>query len=307
MSPHEDVGPRLARLLGGARTDVVLVAPFVKNEAFLRVLADVVPEVRLICITRWRPEEIQGGVSDLDVWLTICARPNSSLRLCDSLHAKYFRADDRCLLGSANLTAKALGWSVTPNLELLMESEVSQLADFEALVLKHSLPVTQQVYERMKALILSLGAPPTCAEVVEPGGAPPLWLPHTRTPSDLYLLYSGQAELLTLVGKEAVEADLRFLCIIPGLDVAQFNCYVGVVLLQTPLVAQVDKLLSEPTRFGAVRDEIREYFPGESLEGANYKWQTLMRWLMHFLPERYERVASRHSEVLRRRHLIDVS
>jgi hypothetical protein len=29
-------------------------------------------------------------------------------------------------------------------------------------------------------------------------------------------------------------------------------------------------------------------------------WQTLMRWLLYFLPRRYERVPSRHSEVLRR-------
>ena len=35
----------------------------------------------------------------------------SSLSLIPSLHAKFYRADDRYAIGSANLTNAALGWS----------------------------------------------------------------------------------------------------------------------------------------------------------------------------------------------------
>jgi len=42
------------------------------------------------------------------------------LYIRQDLHAKFFAADDRCLVGSANVTSAALGWREPANLELLI-------------------------------------------------------------------------------------------------------------------------------------------------------------------------------------------
>ncbi len=108
-------GTELFELCAEANQEVLLVAPFIKASVLERLLDRIYPDVSLKCITHWFPEEIVAGVSDLEVWNLIQNRPNSSLWLRPDLHAKYYRADNCCLIGSANLTNKALGWSDCPN------------------------------------------------------------------------------------------------------------------------------------------------------------------------------------------------
>lgn len=114
------LGTELSKLCTEADRELLLVAPFIKASVLERLLDKISSDVTLKCITRWFPEEIVTGVSDLEVWNLIQNRPNSSLWLRSDLHAKYYRADNHCLVGSANLTGKALGWSDCPNLELLV-------------------------------------------------------------------------------------------------------------------------------------------------------------------------------------------
>ena len=77
----------------------------------------------MVVVTRWRPAEIAAGLSDLEVFDIANERPRTEVRLSHSLHAKLYVADDRCLVGSANLTAAALGWRQDSNLEILIPAE----------------------------------------------------------------------------------------------------------------------------------------------------------------------------------------
>src|SRR4051812_7869721 len=127
------LGDRLLRLVEGADGLVILAAPFMKGHALERVLERVPTASDLVCVTRWRLEELAAGVSDLEVWPLLIRRGRSRLLLRHELHAKYYRAGPRCLVGSANLTGAALGWSAKANLELLIElgAEDVQLAGWE--------------------------------------------------------------------------------------------------------------------------------------------------------------------------------
>jgi hypothetical protein len=74
-------GTLLSDLCRAARRDLLLVAPFIKVGALRRIL-DVVPQtIPVTCVTRWRPEEIAAGVSDLEVWPLLNDRPRSSMWL----------------------------------------------------------------------------------------------------------------------------------------------------------------------------------------------------------------------------------
>src|SRR5438477_11317897 len=109
MGNLEHLGDQLLQACGNARSRLTLCAPFVKASVFRRVL-DVTPDSVVIeLFTRWRPDEVAAGVSDTAV-LALLEKRGGSVMLCDRLHAKFVRFDDRTLLGSANLPATALGW-----------------------------------------------------------------------------------------------------------------------------------------------------------------------------------------------------
>ena len=148
-------GTKLSNLCAEAKREVLLVAPFIKASVLERLLNEIHSDVCLKCITRWFPEEIVAGVSDLEVWNLIQSRANSSLWLRPDLHAKYYRADDRCLVGSANLTGKALGWSNFPNLELLvpLSADEPTVKAFETELLKACIFVTEDLFEQMSLAV----------------------------------------------------------------------------------------------------------------------------------------------------------
>jgi hypothetical protein len=73
---------------------------------------------------------------------------------------------------------------------------------------------------------------------------------------------------------------------------------VGTLLLQKPIVRQVDLFVETPQRFGAVRD-LRSSLACADVPGFNpdRAWQTLMRWLRYFLSNRYMLSVPNFSEV----------
>ncbi|MFM6208190.1 phospholipase D family protein, partial [Planktothrix sp.] len=105
------IGEQLQNLCLNAQVEIIIAAPFIKASILKKLLDSIKSGLPIKCVTRWFPEEVLAGVTDLEVWLIIESYPNSSLWLRNDLHAKYYRADQQCLIGSANLTANALGWS----------------------------------------------------------------------------------------------------------------------------------------------------------------------------------------------------
>ncbi len=307
-----NLGDSLVQYGSTCQSYVLLSAPFIKASVVDRFLKVISPDVNLQMITRWLPEEIAVGVNDLEVWHLLQAHPQSRLLLRQDLHAKYYRFDQVCLIGSANLTAKALGWSSSPNLELLvpLPADTSQLQAFEAELLTGCIEVDKGLYQQISNTVQllkeesfpAIAAEPTLEHSDIPADEPiASWLPTLRNPEELYLAYSGQWERLTTVAKDAAAQDLRFLRVIPNLPPKAFKAYIGTLLLQHPLIRQVDAFVETPQRFGAVRNLIAT-FPGRSHPefNANRAWQTLMRWLLYFLPQRYTLSVPRHSEVFHR-------
>ena len=323
MSGSEgSAGGKLLALCARAESELVLVAPFMKVESLRRALAVVSSNVAITCVTRWRPEEVAAGVSDLGVFDELKRRSGGMLLLLPRLHAKYFRADDRCLVGSANLTGRALGWAYPPNVELLIEepSERRDLARFETLVTESAREATEGLRSLVAAAASEMAVSPariTSSDYREealeedeeeevarsegPFGASDevaeAWLPTLRQPRDLYIAYRGMAERLAESSRIAAARDLRVVDPAPGLRQPWFEATVGIALLQMPMIAEIDRLLMEPQRFGAVRDLIakKKDIPRED---ASFCWQTTMRWLIHFLPGRYARKAPAYSEIL---------
>jgi phosphatidylserine/phosphatidylglycerophosphate/cardiolipin synthase-like enzyme len=83
------------------------------------ILKDIDAAIPVRVVARWIPAEIAAGVCDLDIFDVVTARPGAELYVHPLLHAKLYRFDQTAFFGSANLTAKALGWRAPTNVELL--------------------------------------------------------------------------------------------------------------------------------------------------------------------------------------------
>jgi len=293
-------GIALMQLASSCRRELILCAPFAKEAVLAQLLSAVRDDVRPVLITRWRPDEVAAGVSDTRV-LQVLRAHGGTVYLHDRLHAKYYRHESEVLLGSANLTATALGWSAVPNLELLVPSVASEIERLEAELLAESVVATDELAAEVDE-IAKLLAPRTDLPRVDitHQHVTAAWVPALRLPADLFVAYRRGAAALTARSAAAAAADLAVLDLPPGLDRQQFDRLVGHRLLSYDVIRTVDRFVLEPRRFGEVRRLI-----GDLLELGRYEadesWQTVMRWMLEFLPARYSHTQGRHSEIFARR------
>lgn len=308
-------GSQLEELCARAHNEVILAAPFIKVSALDRIISKIPDAISLRCVTRWRPEEVIAGVSDLEVWTLLKNRSNTSLSLKSNLHAKYYRSDQQCLIGSANLTLKALGWTKQSNLELLILAQAndSLLRQFEEDLFSNVVEVKQNIFDQLKNTVEELRNQTlndypfeTWQDIEDNIDAnhqvkDDAWIPTLRNPEALYLAYSGRLADLSSASREAALLDLLALSVPSGLSKEAFILYVGYLLLQKPIIHRVDSFLSTPQRFGAVVDLLNHLPCSEACDfDASYSWQTLMRWLRYFLPKHYFLAAPQHSEIFGR-------
>ena len=114
-------------------------------------------------------------------------------------------------------------------------------------------------------------------------------------------MHSGQTEKLSTASTIAALTDLRSLALIPNLSQKTFNAYIGSLLLQKPIIQKVDSFVKTPQRFGAVKNLLNSLACAENPNfSATRAWQTLMRWLLYFLPHRYALSIPNYSEVFYR-------
>jgi hypothetical protein len=296
-SPGED----LLELCAQATNAVVLVAPFIKSAALERVL-DAIPTgiTAIRCITRWRPEEIAAGASDVEIFDLLQLRPGARLFIHPLLHAKFFRADGRCLIGSSNLTQRALGWATPANFELVLETpfDTHGLRDFERLLFTTSFEASEQLKKEMIAAAEVMRASGNHPKLLSEEGlgndnstAFPAngWLPLCTRPDRLYQIYASQ-DIDRIVGwtLEAGQRDIRSLRIPDGFSGTTFCQFVAASIQQTPLVQRIHEaagnaIAPEAGRnliASSVDEQYRVYSPEEH-------WNTVKAWLLHFLPRIY--------------------
>ncbi len=311
----QSLGEDLEKLCKGARQEITLITPFIKMATLKRLLEKVADDVIVKCVTRWRPEEIINGVSDIEIWLLLKERPKTSLWLRSDLHAKCYFADDVCLVGSANLTNAALGWSNQPNLELLISVPATQpkLLEFRQDLITGCIRVEDELFEYMRFLteqfrtnqksqtFLELETTneefslPFEIEVVPSE----MWIPSLRHPENLYTAYSGRWSELTSVSQLAAMSDLKALSVPRMMSKKDFETYVAFLLLQKPIIQHIDSFVRTSQRFGAVSEFLKHLPCARTPEfDADSAWQTLMRWMLYFLNGRYSLAVPNHSEVI---------
>lgn len=268
----------VADLLGTARLEVVVVAPFVKEPVLRRLLDRVSDDVeRIRVVTRWKISEIAAGVSDPEIIALAGQDERISVGLCHRLHAKIFTADDRAIVGSANVTATALGLSNEPNIEITVAVHASHPSVVEVLTGLERLctPATPGLAETMRsqADLYTASAPERAQESRQ------AWLPVTQSPERMFPAYSGADLDLPHAVLRGVVEDLAALDVPPGLSEDAFNLVVRHKLHTLPELSDLEESggLSGPTLERAISD--RTSLPPERVQSAA---QRVAAWITHF-------------------------
>ncbi len=292
-------GEELLELCAQAKEDVVLVSPFVKSAALKRVL-EAIPDknTTIKCVARWRPEEIAAGVCDVEIFDVIRQWPHARLFIHPLLHAKYFRVDDRCLLGSANLTHRALGWVIPANLELLLEApaETSKLKQFEETLFSTAFEASEALRDQMASAAKKLQSEGLHAKLLveestsddEADFSASGWLPICPWPKQLYKIYSGKdTHGIIEVNLELGQRDLKSLQIPSGLSHAEFRQFVAASIQLTPIIQYVYEATARNTLTPQVGQDLISSGAYSLEYDLDDHWKTVKKWLLYFLPQVY--------------------
>ncbi|MGI5259335.1 phospholipase D family protein [Streptomyces angustmyceticus] len=242
----DHVWRQIEDLLASARGRVALIAPFIKKDVFRAALAAITaPDAEILCVTRWSVLEVAAGVSDPEIAELASQDGRVTILLCHDLHAKLYLADDRCLVGSANLTAKATGRRHPKNLELLIETSVSH-PEVQRLLEQidvDGIPATQelasQIREQAELLKQDEDRPALILATGDADQQQTPWRPETRSPNRLYRVYRGAKHDYVSEILAGVIRDLAHLDVPPGLDEQAFSKAVRVRLYEMPEVGQL--------------------------------------------------------------------
>lgn len=273
-------GNVLSRLCSDAR-DLVIAAPYIKTDALTRILADVSPTTSLNCITRWKPHDLAVGASDTEC-RTIVNERGGSFRLHPSLHAKYYRIDELVLVGSANLTFPALGWSVHSNLEILCPpGDDFDVRAFEKCLFNDAREINDYEFERWKSITRIAAANQTTFSDHQP--LLDTWRPATRDPKHLELAYQGRiVEIAASDERLAAQRDIDALVFPPGLRHDQMRAWASTCLLAAPFANSVIQLLEIDS---AERTRILAEAYGLSFTEARRDMETVENWLAYLAPK----------------------
>jgi hypothetical protein len=285
---------------------VVLVAPFITRQGIGGILSALRTGARVEVFTRWRASDVAAGVSEPQVLQSI-GEKKGTIRLIDSLHAKVFLFDERvAFVGSANLTVNGLGLASSGNLEALVSLAPPPTALFVFLreLAAASVLATEEDMERMIAAAESAPRREPWSDLRIPSPEPDpkadQGFPRLRAPDRLFCLYGDLTESLTSEERHHALDDLSYLALPDGLSLQQFNAAVAARLADAPLVQGIYELLVQPRRFGEITDFLKTRQAFSSHKACQRRAQVLIRWLLHFLSERFELAQPAYSEILQR-------
>ena len=262
---------------------IVLAAPYIKADALSRVVGEVNEDASLICITRWQVEDITTGVSDLECY-SIIREIGGGFRLHPYLHAKYFRADEHILIGSANITNSALGWAVEPNVEILCSPGPDfDAASFEATLVEDSREIGNREFARWQSI--EVMATQGQRSVFSKDSLYHLnaWRPMTRDPANLLLAYRGFYEEIASPDElNAAKRDLDVLQLDHGLTGEDVENRISMAFLSTPFVQTV--LQSRDTNITSISRSLAEKYD-LSVTDARRGIEAARNWFAFFLAD----------------------
>ncbi len=297
--------------LNQASDHLYLMSPFISKG----VLAHILPKTTsATIISSWNPNFLAQHPESLHIYNECLRRGNTALYINDKLHAKLYAYDltkekNGALVGSANLTRKALGIGVEPNYEVLCKLENINPREriYFQRILSDSILVTDEIYETYRDWV------EICIEAEKFTGVPNVDLstikqllvtdlPLTDSPSRLWNLKMGSVEF------EWWEEDamIHDIAIFGGENAVSIEEFYGDLRNRFENQVFVTEFLKIITKKGIYFGRIKEWVqkkchdvPTPKRRELTETVQSLLKWVVELFPDQYEIIRPHHSECLR--------
>ena len=271
-------GDNILALCQNAQKGVFIASPFIKLGAIKKILGALSTSVKLVVISRFRPEDVRSGVCDLSAVEALWGRDNSQILLHPMLHAKLYIVDDIAFSGSANLTARGMGWSPSNNIEILLEvdSEHENVNYTRDYLMRNSFVFTKDYFNQLAEYIPQ--------EKLE-GLDDKTWIPECLEPENLWDIYQQKKrDSIISTTYEAGCRDIQAIGVEPSqfIDKAMFACVVKTAFLHSEFYKQFQKKI---TTDGFSDEEAIQFIA--SLNGSDTntpkdKWRAVKMWIRTF-------------------------
>lgn len=307
MTDMEKYFAQALDVVSSAKKYVLLVSPRVQIAVLEKILNMIPDSVRNVdCITRWNPNKMRNRLCDPEVFDLIATRKGARLWSRNDLHAKFIRGDDRCLVGSVNLTKRSLGLQSPRNFELRIEvaSHFPGLEEWESTLLSGSrLVISGPSDERIMETGTVLTRQPIrpYMEIDRTSNRKESWIPLCPQPEKLFGVYAGSIgeNEMEISAYEQARSDLRTLDPPAG------------CAAESDFISEISSRLMGFDFFDYIcflsRSGISDYQAAEIMVGfldisheisPEDAWKTIKLWLTYFFPDEF-RIETRQDIMVR--------
>ena len=278
---YSDLFDLVSSELQHANNEVFIAAPYVKIGIVKKLEFPEKIASKSIFVCRWKLDDVLSGATDIGVY-PLLRDKGIKVFLHPNLHAKYYRFDNKILMGSANLTSNGLLNSETSSLEALTTIlKSTATTNFESKIIEESLQVDDELYSEYLEILDS-------QLVAEPLNEIDFYWPSFASLEEAWSLYT----------RNDASLSLNPLAIPPNLEKSKLKIFIKIRLNEFSNIQRIEKFLEsgmDGRRFGEVRALIRQI--DDSIDETS-AWQNLMSLLLDLFPERYEYFRPNHTEII---------
>ena len=264
-----------------ANHEVFIAAPYVKIGIVKKLEFPEKLASKSIFVCRWKLDDVLSGATDIGVY-PLLRDKGIRVLLHPNLHAKYYRFDNKILMGSANLTSNGLINNETGSLEALTSLlKSTTTTNFESKIIEESRQVDDELYSEYLEILDS-------QLVAEPLNEIDFFWPSFSSLEKAWSVYT----------QDDSSISLKPLAIPPNLEKSKLTNFIKIRLREFSNIQRVEKFLEsgmDGRRFGEVRTLIREI--DDSIDETS-AWQNLMSLLLDLFPESYEYFRPNHTEII---------
>jgi len=264
-----------------AKSEIFMAAPYVKVGIVEKLEVPEALPVESIFVCRWKLDDVLSGATDVRIY-PLLRDQGFRVLLHPNLHAKYYRFDNRVLMGSANLTSNGLMNDEIGSLEALtLLSKNLFTTNFERKIIQESVEVDDELYSEYLAVLDS-------HTVSEQLIAMDFYWPSFASLEEAWSIYN----------QDHSSIKLEPLAIPLTLEKSKLKSYIKIRLKEFANIQRIERFLEsgiDGRRFGEVRALIREI--DQSVDETS-AWQNLMSLLLDLFPESYEYFRPNHTEII---------
>lgn len=295
--------------------ELLLIAPYMKADVVTGILANRQEGQKTTLLLSLTPRDILFGSSDLEVYY-VCRQYGVTCLINNRIHLKAFiEYNHSAIVGSANLTQKALGLANNYNYEIATKVDLS-LDDkiyFDGII-SESIEMNDDIYDQLNLQVEAF-------KTMEMDTLPEdfNWpapedhflfsaLPQSDSPQIVYQFYSGERLEESVI--QCARADLRNYKIPTGLNRLQFMERLKINFFAHPFIHAMLEANDSCERrgqfgmqFGALKKWIQDHtttVPVPRRQDITEPLQNILTWVVALGEGRYKiEIPGRQSQVLR--------